>query len=208
MPKYRVTFITVSHRFLEVPITMKVTAETSTDAAEKVRRRLQSDGVRAMNDPYVEQVREQVEPKAAAAIDEATLARLRAKGQSPESTKFATHKYRANPTTYNGRRYDSKAEAVRAEDLDLLLSARQILYWQPQPTFFLGCPENVYRPDFLIWNMVGGTWVEDVKGFETPAFKKNKRLWAKYGPCPLIVLKRKGKSWSKEIVDGLEALNG
>ena len=32
-------------------------------------------------------------------------------------------------------------------------------------------------------------WAEDVKGVETPAFRKNKRLWKSYGPCPLRIIR-------------------
>ena len=36
-------------------------------------------------------------------------------------------------------------------------------------------------------------WVEDVKGMETQAFKKHKRLWKRYGRLPLVIVKAKGK---------------
>lgn len=105
------------------------------------------------------------------------------------------HKYNAKPTVYNGVRYDSKAEAQRAEALDLLIRAGHVDFWIGQPTFRLGVPENVYRPDFLVIHGVQSDWpgvchVEDVKGVETPAFKRNKRLWDAYGPCPLHVIRR------------------
>ena len=105
------------------------------------------------------------------------------------------HKYNATPTVYNGVRYASKAEAARAMELDLQITAGLIDFWIGQPIFRLGCAENVYRPDFLVVNYgaVGGAhsaiWAEDVKGMETAAFKKNKRLWKAYGPCPLRIIR-------------------
>ena len=104
-----------------------------------------------------------------------------------------SHKYNAQPTVYNGVRCASKAEAARAMELDALMYAYgEIRFWIGQPIFRLGCAENVYRPDFLV---IGGdnsdrnVWAEDVKGVETAAFKKNKRLWKAYGPCPLRIIR-------------------
>lgn len=99
-------------------------------------------------------------------------------------------KYRAVKTEYNGVLYDSKAEAAYAEHLDLLARAGGIAWWIRQPTFRLGCPENVYKPDFLVVTDAG-VYVVDVKGVETSKFKKDRRLWAKYGPCRLVIVKGK-----------------
>ena len=105
-----------------------------------------------------------------------------------------SNKYRAKPTIYNGVRYASKAEAARAVELDQMLLAGEILVWIGQPTFRLGCPENVYRADFLVVPPVGvnGTpWVEDVKGMETPKFRRDKKLWKRYGRLNLHIIKGK-----------------
>lgn len=107
-------------------------------------------------------------------------------------------KYRAVRTVYNGRSYASKAEARRAHELDLLLKAGVILEWVPQPRFHLGCPENTYVADFDVVAADGGRWVEDVKGCETAKFRHDKKLWRKYGPCPLHVIKGK----HREIIPG------
>ena len=98
-------------------------------------------------------------------------------------------KYRAQRTVYNGLPYASKAEAARARELDMLMKCGQISGWIRQPTFHLGVPENVYRADFLVFGFDGIAWAEDVKGFETKAFKHNKRLWRHYGPCELRIIK-------------------
>jgi hypothetical protein len=98
-------------------------------------------------------------------------------------------KYRNERAEYGGVKYDSKAEARRAETLDALVERGEVLWWIRQPTFRLGCPENVYRPDFLVVHVGGGVHVEDVKGHETAKFKKDRRLWESYGPCELWLIK-------------------
>lgn len=136
-------------------------------------------------------------------------------------------KYRAVRTEYNGVSYASKAEAAYAVQLDLEQRQGWVKFWIAQPTFRLGCPENVYRPDFMVVMAVkghcsgcrdsdplGGTHCEgtvehppevpvycvDVKGVETPKFRRDKKLWAKYGPCPLVVV-RNGRE--VEVIDGV-----
>lgn len=99
-------------------------------------------------------------------------------------------KYRNKRTEYGGRTYDSKAEAIRAEQLDWEKSAGLIREWTPQPAYHLGCPEHTYRADFEVIGKDGETWTEDVKGTETSKFRQDKRLWRVYGPHPLRVLKR------------------
>ena len=102
------------------------------------------------------------------------------------------HKFNAMPTVYNGVRYASKAEAARAVELDALQARGTIDFWIGQPLFRLGCAENTYRPDFLVYAesyIDDPIWAEDVKGMETPAFRKNKRLWKAYGPCPLRIIR-------------------
>lgn len=102
------------------------------------------------------------------------------------------HKYHAKPTVYKGRMYDSKAEAEYAAGLDM---DRDIAWWLRQVSFDLG-EDTRYRADFLVADessMLGsGTdiYAVDVKGVETAAFRKIKKLWRKYGPVPLHVVKR------------------
>ncbi len=118
-----------------------------------------------------------------------------------------SRKYRNKPTEYNGLRYDSKAEARRAQELDFLEGAGEIAFWIRQPTFYLGCPENVYRADFLVVHTgnypkhQGVAHVEDVKGRETPKFKRDRKLWAAYGPCELHIKKCRGSSpWMTGVI--------
>lgn len=110
-------------------------------------------------------------------------------------------KYRAIRTVYAGVSYQSKAEAARAAELDLLLKAGEIVDWIGQPKVRLGVPENVYVPDFLVLTWVpqalradGGQGMiyphyEDVKGVETPKFRRDKSLWKAYGRLPLRIIK-------------------
>jgi hypothetical protein len=101
-------------------------------------------------------------------------------------------KYRNRRTPYNGVTYASKAEASRAYALDQAQKLGLIRGWIGQPKFRLGLPENVYQSDFLVFDCDGTAWVEDTKGVETAKFVRDKKLWARYGPCPLRIL-RNGK---------------
>jgi len=81
---------------------------------------------------------------------------------------------------------------VYAQYLQLLKDAGEIADFAEQPTVELGIPENKYRPDFYV--TPGGPdqpYYVDVKGHETAAFKKNKRLWKRYGACALVIVKRR-----------------
>ena len=102
------------------------------------------------------------------------------------------NKYNVAPAServFQGRTYASKAERLYAEILWSRLKQRTIQLLIEQPTLWLGVPENVYRPDFFV--MVNGQCqFIDVKGVETPAFRKVKKLWASYGQCPLHIIKR------------------
>ena len=112
-------------------------------------------------------------------------------------------KYGASPTVYAGVRYASKAESIRAQFLDLCVLDGSVLWWIGQPVFRLGVPENKYVPDFLVveadCSEVAGVHVEDVKGpCETEKFRRDRKLWAAYGPCELWII----KGGETEIVEG------
>lgn len=111
------------------------------------------------------------------------------------------NKYRVAPAeqrTWNGRTYASKAEMRRAIALHAKLESGELRVVLEQPTTRLGCPENVYRPDFMCVSADGRTWFEDVKGAETAAFKRNRKLWAAYGRAPLHIIKARGT----EVLEG------
>lgn len=115
-------------------------------------------------------------------------------GTREETTPMKKHanKYRAVPTIYNGVRYASKSEAARAKVLDQLQASGVIKFWIGQPKFRLGVPENVYIADALVVTNDGAVRVEDVKGVESPKFRRDKSLWRAYGPCDLVII-RNGK---------------
>lgn len=98
-------------------------------------------------------------------------------------------KYRAIPTEYNGVRYASKSEAARAAQLDLECQGSNIRsWWIGQPVFRLGVAENVYRADFLVVRGMD-VWAEDVKGARTAKFNRDVKLWRRFGPCELRIIK-------------------
>lgn len=122
-------------------------------------------------------------------------ARIRIAGATPPKPS----KYRAVRTTAaNGLSYASKAEAKRADELDLLTKLHHIRGYISQPRFRLGCPENVYVADFLVFPKKGDPWAEDVKGVQTQKFKRDTKLWKAYGPCKLHVL----SGPNTEIING------
>lgn len=126
-------------------------------------------------------------------------------------------KYKAQKATYRGLHYDSRAEAAYAKHLDRERAVRRILWWVKAPTFRLGVPENVYRPDFLVvaegwyrrgeesWYPTATVYLDDVKGKETPKFRRDKKLWASYGPTTLRVVKLT-LNYSKPDEDGLPSV--
>ena len=100
-------------------------------------------------------------------------------------------KYRAVRSEWNGRTYASKAEMRYAQHLYDLRDKGAILDYVEQPRKWLGVPENVYVPDFLVIGQGGDAWYVDVKGMENATFRKNKKLWRKYGYLPLHVVSSK-----------------
>lgn len=117
-------------------------------------------------------------------------------------------KYRAVPTVYNGVRYASKAEAGWAENFDREHGEDGCgagCWHIRQPRFTLGVPENVYVPDFLVveYGIAANVYAVDVKGMETPKFRRDCKLWARYGPCPLHIVKAKGAGFETvRVVEG------
>jgi Protein of unknown function (DUF1064) len=101
----------------------------------------------------------------------------------------ARHKYRAKPTTIDGVRFDSKAEARRWGELLLLQRAGKITDLNIQQRFPLRADNGQvtgpvighYVADFT-YSEEGRFIVEDCKGFRTPLFKwKAKHFEAQYG---------------------------
>lgn len=96
-------------------------------------------------------------------------------------------KYRNQPVTVDGVRYDSKAEARYAQTLHLRMRAREVAQVERQVPFSLltqnGQLVGTYRADFVFWDDVEGRQrVIDVKGFDTPLSRwKRKHVKAQYG---------------------------
>lgn len=107
-------------------------------------------------------------------------------------------KYKVAPAEdrqYLGRTFGSKAEMEYCKHLETEVSMREIQGYICQPRFWLGVPENVYIPDFLVieWAYLQkAPYAVDVKGVETAKFKRDKKLWAKYGWVDLHIVKKQG----------------
>jgi hypothetical protein len=104
------------------------------------------------------------------------------------SSKKKESKYRAVPTVFRGVRYDSIAEAKRAQVNDLWRQSKPGRLVLEQPKFRLGVPENVYIADFLLFDPSEGIHAEDVKGARTAKFNRDMKLWIAYGPCDLWII--------------------
>jgi len=109
------------------------------------------------------------------------------------SLNLKPNKYRVSTPdrrTFGGKVYASRAEMHYARYLSLErdTEAGSVLEFVEQPRVWLGIRENVYVPDFLVVLRSGGAYFVDVKGMETPAFCKHKRLWRKYARLPLHVV--------------------
>lgn len=103
---------------------------------------------------------------------------------------MARSKYGAKPTTVDGIRFASKAEARRYSELRMLERAGEIVKLELQPKFPLmhaGKKLATYIADFRY--VVPGyrpltdrEVVEDVKGMKTPVYRlKKKMVEAQYG---------------------------
>lgn len=88
-------------------------------------------------------------------------------------------KYRAIPTTVDGIRFASKAEARRYSELQILKAAGEISELTLQPRYRIevqGRKICDYVADFGYFNALGRYIVEDVKGVLTPVYKLKKKL--------------------------------
>lgn len=103
------------------------------------------------------------------------------------------HKYHARATEYDGIRFDSKAEANRYKELQLLEKAGEIGYLKVHPTFELQPPfvdrtgkkqrAIIYEADFsYVDGATEQVVIEDIKGVETEAFKLKKKLFLYHHP--------------------------
>lgn len=119
--------------------------------------------------------------------------------------RYQRNKFKVSPPnqrSYKGRTYDSKAEMLFAQRLDLLVSSGDVVDYCEQPKSHLA-GELWYRPDFLVIEPAKAYFV-DVKGVETDGFKKVKAAWQGRRGLDLHVIKRKRENFETiEIVRGL-----
>lgn len=85
------------------------------------------------------------------------------------------NKYGAVPTSVDGIRFDSKAEAAYYQRLKLRVGAGEVVYFLRQVPLHL--PGGVrYVVDFLEFHADGSAHYVDVKGVITPQFRDKKKL--------------------------------
>ncbi len=114
-----------------------------------------------------------------------------------------SNKYHAEPTHYRGVRYNSKAEAAYAMVLGLREQSGEVAWWLRQVKIQLGEDFStrvdflVAKRDHLVRTLV---FIEahEVKGKETREFAKVRKLWPKYAPFPLHIIKR----GEVEVIEG------
>lgn len=97
-------------------------------------------------------------------------------------------KYGAKSTIYNKRKYDSKAEANYATQLDWRVSAGEIIEVVPQFRLGLyigGSLWKTWKVDFKVILKNGDIELHEVKGFETMDYlmKRDALLLIKDGEC-------------------------
>ena len=91
---------------------------------------------------------------------------------------------------YLGRTFGSKAEMQYCIMLERMVDEEIIQDYVCQPRVWLGVPENIYVPDFLVIPAGAPPHYVDVKGVETQKFRRDKKLWKQYGRLPLHIVKR------------------
>ena len=107
-------------------------------------------------------------------------------------------KYKVSPPDerrYLGRTFGSKAEMLYCVMLEMMVEQEIIRDYVCQPKVWLGVPENVYVPDFLVIPVGAPPHYVDVKGLEPAKFKRDTTLWKTYGRLALHIVKRKGSKF-------------
>ncbi len=105
-------------------------------------------------------------------------------------------KYRAIKTKVDGITFDSRAEACFYNELLFLQKAGEINIIELQPKVYLTEARILIKPDFLIEENGKKVWI-DVKGHTTAVFQIKVRLWSKYGPGTLRLVKKNGFRFDK-----------
>lgn len=103
---------------------------------------------------------------------------------------------KATRTEFDGIVYDSKSEAARARVLAGLRAQGEIFAALRQVGVDLGEPDvdMPYRVDFLVFKRLPAgsfeVWAEDVKGYDSPTWRRHLKQWAKRGAIPLRTIRR------------------
>ena len=112
-------------------------------------------------------------------------------------------KYRSIRTHYKGRNYDSKIEALRASELDILHTQKTVVTWSPQ--FIVRLTDKIeWKVDFFVLSLSSnGTlypYLEETKGKITPDYKIKLDLYKQFGMLDLHIKMRKDSRWYTEII--------
>jgi hypothetical protein len=106
----------------------------------------------------------------------------------------AFNKYGSKRVEFDGISFASKLEA----DVYKMLSGDSgIKTIETQRTISLTEAAIKYRVDFIVTTDKDHKIAVEAKGMETDRYKIIKKLYAHYGPMPLMVYKRKGKDGLK-----------
>lgn len=128
--------------------------------------------------------------------------------QPPPETGRAKRKgkYDAVPTVWRGRRYDSKGEASYAMHLETCLATGIYATVLRQVPIDLGPDERVTVDWVAHYGeespLAGGLVAIEFKGMETPRFRQVRRLWAKYGPFDMLIVKGSETKLVYETIPG------
>jgi len=119
-------------------------------------------------------------------------------------SKWSRNKFNVAPAsdrTYKGRTFDSKAEMLYAQHLDLLVRSGAVVDYCDQPKVHLA-GDLWYRPDYFVVEPDEAYFV-DVKGVITDGFRKVCQAWTARPGLPLRIIKRKGTNFvTTEIIYG------
>ena len=128
-------------------------------------------------------------------------------------SKAAQSKYRvaarSKRTDDDGIVYDSALEMKRMYELEESKRLGEITEYLYHVRVRLG--DIVYETDFMVIGprstinrecSLYPVWFEDVKGVETPSFRRVRKLWPKYMKLTLMILKRGRYGWEREMIHG------
>jgi len=87
--------------------------------------------------------------------------------------RFNKHKYSAVKVEFDGIRFDSKKEGRYYQQLKLRVKSGEVIFFLRQTVFHI--EGGTYRVDFQEFHADGTIHFVDVKGMQTPAFKKSKK---------------------------------